>query len=65
MNKMAPLSYVIFLQSDVRVILKNSEVIEWLDKGHLLSCAADREGCTMMWHKICMPTTEKVSYSYT
>jgi hypothetical protein len=46
------MNYAIFLQSDIRVILGNSQITEWVDKSHLLSNAADREGCTMMWHKI-------------
>ena len=55
-RKMAMGSYAIFLQSDVRVIVGNqSELDHWMDKGSLLSRAADREGCKLMWHKICLP----------
>jgi hypothetical protein len=52
MRKMKPMSYAIFLQSDIRVILGMSQTTEWIDKSHFLSTAADREGCTLMWHKI-------------
>ena len=39
-------------RSDIRVISGNSQITEWVDKSHLLSTAADREDCTLMWHKI-------------
>ena len=43
---------LIFIRSDIRVISGHSQITEWVDKSHLLSTAADREGCTLMWHKI-------------
>jgi hypothetical protein len=53
MSKLPEGSFVIFLQSDVRVIKQNTnEVLQWIDKSHLCSLAADRSGCTMMWHKL-------------
>ena len=54
-RKLADRSYAIFLQSDIRVHNKTSEVTEWIDKSSLISRAADREGCKLMWHKICVP----------
>jgi hypothetical protein len=42
----------LYYRSDIRVILRNSQITEWVDKSHLLCTAADREGCTLMWHKI-------------
>lgn len=32
--------------------MRDSQITEWVDKSHLLCTAADREGCTLMWHKI-------------
>lgn len=53
-RKLADQSWAIFLQSDVRVIYQHhSQLDHWMDKSHLLSRAADREGCKLMWHKIC------------
>lgn len=53
MSKLPEGSFVIFLQSDVRIIKQNTnEVLQWIDKSHLCSLAADRSGCTMMWHKL-------------
>ena len=63
-RKLADRSYAIFLQSDVRVIVGNqSEVDHWMDKSSLMSRAADREGCKLMWHKICMPWDKIVRQS--
>jgi hypothetical protein len=44
-------AYAIFLQSDGRVQLGHDHV-EWIDKGHLCACAADRNGAISMWHKV-------------
>ncbi len=53
MSRLPERSYVVFLQSDVRLIRNGSnDVIEWIDKSHLCSLAADRSGCTLMWHKL-------------
>jgi hypothetical protein len=51
MSKMPVNSYMVFLQSDVRVI-KDNTVIHWIDKSHLCSTAADRSGCALVWHKL-------------
>eukprot|EP01041_Mallomonas_annulata_P001507 gene1507-2904_t len=55
-SKMAPGSYAIFLQSDVRIKI-NGRVIHWIDKSHLCSSAADLQGMTMLWHKNVLTTT--------
>ena len=52
MTKLCGGSYVIFLQSDVRVMSVEGDVSEWLDKSYLLSSAAEKTGCTLMWHKL-------------
>jgi len=46
--------YAIFLQSDVRVQSHeyDGSVHKWIDKSHLISAAAAKCNCTMMWHKI-------------
>jgi hypothetical protein len=52
MSKLPDKSYVIFLQSDVRCTV-NGEVVQWIDKSHLCSNAADKTNCcTLMWHKL-------------
>lgn len=47
-------SYAIFLQSDIRVQMgvSGGDVCKWIDKSHLLSSAADKCNCTLLWHKI-------------
>lgn len=53
MQKMAYGSYVIFLQSDVRVVNPSTnDMICWIDKSFLCSSAAQDAGCTLMWHKL-------------
>ena len=54
-RKLADRSYAIFLQSDIRVQNKTNQVTEWIDKSSLIARATDREGCKLMWHKICLP----------
>lgn len=51
MSKLPERSFVIFLQSDIRVVV-NNQVEQWVDKSHLCSSAADRSGFVMMWHKL-------------
>lgn len=45
-------SYAIFLQSDVRMMNSKGDTFEWIDKSHLIACAADDTQCTMVWHKL-------------
>jgi len=52
MSKMKVGSYIILLQSDKRMMNRDREVYEWVDKGHLASCAADKHNCTLIWHKL-------------
>ena len=54
-RKLADRSYAVFLQSDIRLQNKTNQVTEWIDKSSLVVRAADREGCKLMWHKICLP----------
>lgn len=56
MRKLSRGTYVVFLQSDIRFMSESGEVSEWIDKSFLCSTAAERTGCTLMWHKL-------VSYS--
>jgi len=52
-RKLAVGSCAIFLQSDVRVMdIKCTEVLQWIDKSHMCSSAADSENCTLLWHKL-------------
>eukprot|EP00899_Mesostigma_viride_P012373 jgi/Mesvir1/21136/Mv08889-RA.1 len=44
--------FAIFLQSPVRVQASDGTVLEWIDKSHLCSLAADRAGCCTVFHKI-------------
>eukprot|EP01032_Pedospumella_encystans_P015450 gene15450-17670_t len=52
MRKLSRGSYVVFLQSDIRYMTESGEVTQWIDKSFLCSSAAEREGCTLMWHKL-------------
>ena len=52
MRKLSRGSYVVFLQSDIRYMTESGEVTQWIDKSFLCSTAAEREGCTLMWHKL-------------
>lgn len=52
MSKLSVGSYVVFLQSDIRYMSETREVCEWIDKSYLCSAAAERTGCTLMWHKL-------------
>lgn len=52
MSKLSVGSYVVFLQSDIRYMSETREVCEWIDKSFLCSTAAERTGCTLMWHKL-------------
>jgi hypothetical protein len=45
-------SYAIFLQSDVRMMNSKGNTYEWVDKSHLITTAADKTNCTMVWHKM-------------
>ena len=54
-RKLADRSYAVFLQSDIRLQNKTNQVTEWIDKSSLIVRAADREGCKLMWSKICLP----------
>ena len=55
-DKMHTGEYAIFLQSDVRCLdksFKGTNVLEWIDKSHLVSIAMDRnKDIKIMWHKI-------------
>lgn len=55
MSKLSVGSYVVFLQSDIRYMSETGEVCEWVDKSYLCSAAAERAGCTLMWHKLVSP----------
>jgi hypothetical protein len=50
-RKLAEGQYAVFLQSDCRV-QEGSDIVEWIDKGHLCASAADRGGAVSMWHKL-------------
>lgn len=52
MTKLCVGSYIILLQSDTRMTNTKNEVYEWIDKSHLASLAASRNGCTLVWHKL-------------
>lgn len=52
MSKLKIGSYLILLQSDTRMMNTLREAYEWVDKSHLASVAADRNHCTMAWHKL-------------
>lgn len=52
MRKLSRGTYVVFLQSDIRYMTESGEVTQWIDKSFLCSTAAEREGCTLMWHKL-------------
>lgn len=52
MRKLSRGTYVVFLQSDIRFMSESGEVSEWIDKSFLCSSAAERTGCTLMWHKL-------------
>lgn len=70
LSKLPTGSYAIFLQSDVRVQDKLGNVIDWIDKSYLCSCAAETTGCAMLWHKISIinsvdhPSTGRPTYSH-
>ena len=55
-DKMHTGEYAIFLQSDVRCLdksFKGTNVIEWIDKSHLISMAMEQnKDIKLMWHKI-------------
>ena len=50
--------YAVFLQSPVRMISTDNtnEVVRYIDKSKLIHTAADRAGCTLMWHKMTLNT---------
>lgn len=62
-RKLKPMSYAIFLQSDIRFTAEHSQLFEWVDKSHLISTAADKENCKLMWHKLVMDFDELHSRS--
>lgn len=46
--------FIIFLQSDIRIINnKNNNVNEFIDKSYLISLAANQNNFKLLWHKIC------------
>eukprot|EP01039_Chlorochromonas_danica_P010807 gene10807-12012_t len=63
MSKLAVGSYLILLQSDVRLTNLDGDLFEWMDKSYLASQAAQQCGLTMVWHKLvlCNKTMEKRS----
>lgn len=65
MSRLSVGNYIILLQSDVRMMNTQREVYEWIDKSHLTSIAADRNNCTLVWHKLVSPHFSSViSKSY-
>ena len=46
----------IFSQTDAKVIDVDGHVVAWIDKSHLCSVAAEKHGCTLLWHKIALNT---------
>lgn len=62
----------IFLQSDVRFLNADDEVVQFIDKSHIINMAAERMGFVLLWHKICdrsnaeceYPCSHKVFYSH-
>lgn len=70
-QSLAPGSFAIFLQSDVRVLTPEGQVLQWIDKGHICSSAAEKAGCCVMWHKLTSNvhnrdkrTSQRPSYSH-
>jgi hypothetical protein len=52
LSRLAVGAYAIFLQSDVRMMNSKSLVYEWIDKSHLISTAAEKTHCNLIWHKM-------------
>lgn len=53
MSKLKKGQYAIFLQSDTKIIDKQDNVLEYIDKSHLCSMGAFNNDCKMMFHKLC------------
>jgi len=50
-RKLNPSAFIIFYQSDAKII-QNKQCVEWLDKGFLCQLAAYQTGFRQLWHKI-------------
>jgi hypothetical protein len=60
MSKLKKGQYAIFLQSDAKIIDKNDNLLEYIDKSHLCSMGAFNSGCKMMFHKLCTRGDDKL-----
>jgi hypothetical protein len=60
-RRIAPGQCALFSQTDGKVLDIDGNVLCWLDKSVLLSIAAAKHNCTLLWHKIALDPGAQVS----
>lgn len=60
-RRLPPGQCALFSQTDGKILDTEGRVICWLDKSVLLSNAATKYGCTLLWHKIAIDTSAEIS----
>lgn len=60
-RRLAPGQCALFSQTDGKILDVDGNVQCWLDKSVLLSAAASKHNCTLLWHKIALDPGAQVS----